>query len=676
MLTRLKAAVQGFWQPLGGPRRGGMTFQGFGHPEDDPAPSTADLLAAYEETVYACVSVIAQNVGQSRFRLCVTTQQGEPFPAQSRTRALEPREVRRLQKAVPLARKAVGVEEIIDHPLIDLLERPNPRQSGAQFIAATSGVLELAGEAFWYIARSGGYPAELWLLPTLSITPQIDDKGQVTGFVQNKGSGDEVRMAPQDVVWFRGFNPLDPYNAAGVSPVQSVWRRVIVGRREMSSWAAVLANLAYPSAMVAPPDGESFTDAQANRLAKEYTQRFGLGRQGGIWVVQDPLKFTPVSSPPKDLAALQLYDQIKTAVCNAYMVPRPLLDMMDSNFASAETAKRSFQEYCLLPRVTLLLAEINRHLVQPVSPRLFLDAGEVVQADKQFELTRTTSLVTSNIATINEGRKAQGLEPIPGMDRFLFQVQAPAFPPAPPAAPPKGKGIATKSDDLVAGQLGGVLSRLFSEMEQEVLQRVQQELEAGKAWVDLANWTDRMRQTCAPFIRLSMTQGFDNILSQLGGDPTMRLAAIPKLDEAVDAAVLAFAQSTLGTAMASVDQAVADVREQIRAGLSRGEGAALLTSRVQQVFQGLSEYRAYLIADTESTRARHAGELLMARESGVEVKKKWLADSRACPICRTADGMVRELDEPFWDTLEGGPYSVVMHPPGHPGCRCSQVYVQ
>ena len=663
---KLKSWLSNIWSPVG--RGGGGTSRWTGGGADlygeQPDPGTAELLSAYSDVVYACVRLIAESVAGVELKLCVATRPGDRAPA-APTRSLGRRSVESIRKTAPAwSRKAAVVEEITDHPLLDLLDRPNPVMSGTALLAVTAAALELAGVAYWSVSQS-----EIWYLPPHTVEPQYDERGHVTGYTQHAGTDGEVVYRPDAIVHFKTSNPLDPYGAAGVSPLASVWQRVLIGLQELSSWQAVLTNMAQPSALVGPPPGETFTTAQADRLTKQLYERFGLGRQGGIWVQTDPYQYTAIGTPPKDLTSLQIYDQIKTAVCNAFGVPRQLLDLMESNYASAETAERSFAKYCLKPRVLSLLDTINRHWIARHSDRLYLATDEIVRPDQTVLLQETQALVGGNVITINEGRVRHGYDPLPGYDRLAAQVVGGGL--GTPAALTGGKSV--KSIDPGAGQMGGVLRQLFIQLGRETLARVRDDI-GQKAFVPVEEWTAEIARQCSPFLRLAYQTGADSMIAQLGGDPSMRLLAVPKLADAVGQAALAFAESTLATTSQEVDAAVADVRRQLQAGLSRGEANRVIADRVEGIFTDLSENRSYLIAETESARARHAGEQIVARESGLQVSKKWLADGLACPVCSKLNGRSVGLNEPFTDDGRGGPYSRVDHPPAHPGCRCSQGY--
>ncbi len=136
----------------------------------------------------------------------------------------------------------------------------------------------------------------------------------------------------------------------------------------------------------------------------------------------------------------------------------------------------------------------------------------------------------------------------------------------------------------------------------------------------------------------------------------------------------AFCDSTNQTSQDEVNVAVHKLRQELAEGLSRGETAQNLTRRVAKIFQDPA--RAHAIAQTEVSRATHGGQFLAAKESGLVRGKRWEASADACKLCQQmADRGEIPLDEPFAVLPGRGVYSVVMHPPIHPGDMCSMTEV-
>jgi hypothetical protein len=193
----------------------------------------------------------------------------------------------------------------------------------------------------------------------------------------------------------------------------------------------------------------------------------------------------------------------------------------------------------------------------------------------------------------------------------------------------------------------------------------------AKSIIGADAWEGEMKQTLSPVVRMYLEEGYTALLSEIGFAP---LLPVQRLDEAVNRAVLSLAKSTHDTTSLSVDEAIEATREAIRQGLNAGEAHDVLKDRLKDIFTDLSDNRAVLIANTESSRAKHQGELLAIDEAGLEARKVWLPDSMACELCK---GFARmggiPLDKDF-GKIGSGPYSTIAHPPGHPQCRCSLQY--
>jgi hypothetical protein len=149
----------------------------------------------------------------------------------------------------------------------------------------------------------------------------------------------------------------------------------------------------------------------------------------------------------------------------------------------------------------------------------------------------------------------------------------------------------------------------------------------------------------------------------------------PRVTEAIRRAVFDFCQATLDTALTDARRAYQGLRAELIAGLEGGETNRELAARVRGVF--MDPYRAARIARTESARAVHSGQLEYARETGIVSQKKWLASSDACDLCLKLAAMgAIDLDAPYFVHQKGHPaYRVVMHPPAHSFCMCSQLDV-
>ncbi len=207
------------------------------------------------------------------------------------------------------------------------------------------------------------------------------------------------------------------------------------------------------------------------------------------------------------------------------------------------------------------------------------------------------------------------------------------------------------------------------------------------AAVSLSHWTHGMVQALAPVLLPAAVRSGRATLRRLAahkrgrkdfGDPptvgTGFAVFNNRVLEFIRTWTYAFCDSTNETSQHGVSEAVALLRQELSEGLSRGETAQNLTRRVAKIFHDPA--RAHAIAQTEVSRATHGGQFLAAKESGVVRGKRWEASSDACKLCQQmADRGEVPLDEPFAVLPGRGVYSVVMHPPIHPGDMCSMTEV-
>jgi hypothetical protein len=151
----------------------------------------------------------------------------------------------------------------------------------------------------------------------------------------------------------------------------------------------------------------------------------------------------------------------------------------------------------------------------------------------------------------------------------------------------KGKGRRYRSTTPDPAPLADALRGVFTKLAESITAKLGKAQDIGvrtKSWFPMGDWTDAMKQALTPVVKAYMSSGMDAVFAELGGDPSVGRHAVQELDQAVDHAVLALANSTLSTTQLSVTDAVEATREAIRQGLDHGEADAQLATRIKDVF--------------------------------------------------------------------------------------------
>ncbi|KEK17190.1 head protein [Bacillus manliponensis] len=108
------------------------------------------------------------------------------------------------------------------------------------------------------------------------------------------------------------------------------------------------------------------------------------------------------------------------------------------------------------------------------------------------------------------------------------------------------------------------------------------------------------------------------------------------------------------------------LREVMLQNLENGKGVDSLRDAVSDVIEEATDYRAMMIARTETTYAMNYGNLIAYKGAG-RSKKTWLTDQdeRVCKECGDLDGETVDINESFSNGK--------MCPPAHPHCRCTMI---
>lgn len=108
------------------------------------------------------------------------------------------------------------------------------------------------------------------------------------------------------------------------------------------------------------------------------------------------------------------------------------------------------------------------------------------------------------------------------------------------------------------------------------------------------------------------------------------------------------------------------LRETMLKNLSEGMGVDALSVSIADVMSEASNYRAMMIARTETTYAMNYGNLI-AYKGANRNKKTWLTgnDERVCKECGGLHGETVDIDDLFSNGK--------MCPPAHPHCRCTMI---
>ncbi|MDE2764996.1 MAG: phage portal protein [Chloroflexota bacterium] len=311
------------------------------------------------------------------------------------------------------------------HPVQRLLERPNPWWSGGDLIGATETYLSLWGAAFWRLDRGeASAAAEIWpLRPDHVRVVRQTPGGAVAGFVSME-AGRELPLLPEEVVWFRYFNPMD--ESAGFAPMAAARLTADMGMEALRFNRDFFRNGAGPQDLIFKASG-IVTEEQVADFHRRMEQRLsGPGRWQRPIVTGDGWDVQRLGLSQRDMEWVGGLRWSLEGVARVFGVPLPLLeDFSRATYNNVREARRMFWEKTIVPELRFLESEVNQGLLAKLGAladgleaAFDTSAIEALSENESERTERHVRLVEAGILTVNEVRRERGLPPVAwGEDR-------------------------------------------------------------------------------------------------------------------------------------------------------------------------------------------------------------------------------------------------------------------
>jgi HK97 family phage portal protein len=314
-----------------------------------------------------------------------------------------------------------GPEQIHDHPVLDLFERPNPFMSRFQLIASLIMFRAVAGSAYLEIGRSAaGKAVELWPLRPDRMFVIPDQRKHIGGWEYRLEDGSErFRLAPEDVIQTRTRNPVDDWY--GLPPLAVCAERVDTDAMMRAFTLSFFRNAGVPAGLLNITKQVSSAERQVirDRLRSET----GGPQNWHQLLVLDNTEatYTPMGlSLGQSGIVLPELDEISEArVAMAFGVPLELigarLGMVHGNRSTTLAARGTFWDETLVPLYQELAADFTRGLQSEYDDFDYLEFDlstvKALQEDDDAKHKRIRDDLAAGLLSVQEARALIGQEP-------------------------------------------------------------------------------------------------------------------------------------------------------------------------------------------------------------------------------------------------------------------------
>ncbi len=381
-----------------------------------PRTGTEFLLRSYSTMPWlrAVTGKIGKSIGATTWKLFIV-RNGE------QERAVRMKDIQRApyESRHRLIRKVFEkgeLEEIDDHPFLDLLHEGNPRISGSSLFELTSIYRDTVGEAFWILEKNIlNTPVAVWPIPSHWVTamPRIDFP-----FYRIRMGAHDFDVPVTEVISFIENDPADPYGR-GSGIAKTLGDELETDEFAAKHTSSFFRNNARPDLIISA-DGLSRADTA--RLEQDWNEKHqGFWSSFKAHFINRKIDVQTLSQNFNEMQLKDLREMERNIIMQVYSIPPEKLGVLtQSNRATIESADAFYTKDILMPRLEDIRRTLQNQLVPFFDSRLIVDYESPIIEDKEHQLKVMVAM--PGAFTINEWRAEASLESI-GEDGEIFLVR-------------------------------------------------------------------------------------------------------------------------------------------------------------------------------------------------------------------------------------------------------------
>lgn len=368
--------------------------------------------ALRQATVYTCVKVISEAVASLPVRL---------------HRRVRPR----------------VVEDIDDHPALDVMRRPNEWMTWHELCQFWVTHSELRGNGYAFKARSGdGRVRELLplLADQVSVLQQPD--WALTYTVGSGKTGINGAYGPDRVFHLRNFGTL---GYKGLSTIGLMRDEIGLALQMGRHSGNLYKNGTNVGTVFKHPN--KLSEEAYKRLKESIDKQFsGSGNTGRPFIAEEGMTVEKLGMTMEDAQFLESRRFTKQEIAGAFGVPMFLLNDTEKNTtwgSGLEQISRAFLNFSLGPRLSRVCDTLGRELLLPKEQKdhfFAFDTSEFTMGDFVARMNGYKTAIASHVMTPNEARHRENMNPYDGGDDFPEDLKpGPDVPPIDPTGPTSGQ---------------------------------------------------------------------------------------------------------------------------------------------------------------------------------------------------------------------------------------------
>lgn len=300
-----------------------------------------------------------------------------------------------------------------DHPLLKLIENPNPFMDRNEFFTEIGTNLGIYGEAFVFPIKTISGVKRLHIVSPQLVTVETsgDPFEPIERWTVNRGTAGTMLLGPQDLIHIKLHNP-DTTEVRGCSPIVSAKKSVEM-QNAIREWnISMTKNGAKGSIIIEVP--RALTDSQLEGMSDQLRTAYsGSGNAGKGMILDDGKKATSLGMTSVEMDYVQGTAIAAREVSIAYGIsPEVLGDSQNKTYSNMSEAYRQTVQTTVIPLLKIVYGSLSSFLL-PFYPDVSKITYDVEQVnDLMGDQTDVyTALEACSYLTPNEKRAKLGYEP-------------------------------------------------------------------------------------------------------------------------------------------------------------------------------------------------------------------------------------------------------------------------
>lgn len=333
-------------------------------------------------------------------------------------------------------RKTDGKKEPIpSHPLVKLLDRPNPYYDGDTLWATTIRDYCVDGNAYWLKARGlrgAGRPLELWHVPYWQMRPVYPPDGSeyLKGYEYHV-DGKWLPVEARDVVHFAFARDYSRGGRVGIGRLTPLAREIFTDNECATYTAALLKNMGMPSFILNPKDSEVEINASSRTDLESMWKQFTRDGRGKPLIPSVAMTADRIGFSPDEMALDKIRQVPEARICGALRIPAMVVGLSvgenQRTYANLGEARAAAYEECLMPMQSRMAATLLHQLLPDLGDaekqvvRYDYSRVRALSEDQDAKAARAYAGYKNGVLMRSEARSALGLESGPEDEVYFVE---------------------------------------------------------------------------------------------------------------------------------------------------------------------------------------------------------------------------------------------------------------